>query len=77
MKEYCREILEAAYLYIDGEGLTEAQRLTIEEHLMECAPCFDRVGVEREVVTIIARLRGSTRCPDHVKHRIANLLDEA
>ena len=78
MKEPCREVLARAYLFLDGEGLTDVERLEIETHLSDCGPCFEAYGVEREVVTvIIARLRGVTPCPAALKQRILLLLDEA
>lgn len=78
MKHHCKEVLERAYLYLDGEGLTEAQRIDIETHLEDCGPCLESYGVEREIVTvIIARLRGAQRCPDALKQRISTALEEA
>ena len=78
MSHHCKEVLEQAYLYLDGEGLTAAQRVSIETHLEECGPCLEAYGVEREVVTvIIARLRGCTPCPAELKQRISVALDDA
>ena len=78
MSHDCKEVLERAYLYLDGEGLTEVQRIEIETHLEECGPCLEAYGVEREVVTvIIARLRGAHRCPDALKERISLALKDA
>jgi mycothiol system anti-sigma-R factor len=76
VKQRCRETLERVYLFLDGEGLTEAERIEIEEHLEDCPPCFDRYGVEIEVKTIVARLRGAHRCPDALRSRIAALLQK-
>ena len=78
MSHHCKEVLEQAYLYLDGEGLTEVQRIEIEAHLEECGPCLEAYGVEREVVTvIIARLRGAVACPDSLKRRISTALEDA
>lgn len=78
MSHHCQEVLKQAYLYLDGEGLTEAQRIEIETHLEECGPCLEAYGVEREVVTvIIARLRGADRCPETLKQRIFLALEQA
>ena len=78
MSHHCKEVLTQAYLYLDGEGLTEVQRIEIETHLEECGPCLEAYGVEREVVTVmIARLRGSTLCPQSLKERISLALDDA
>ena len=77
MKERCRETLERAYLFLDGEVLDDHQRLEISHHLEECAPCYERYGVEREVATLIARLRGSTRCPEELRTRVRALIEDA
>lgn len=82
MSERCKEIFadayRRAYMLLDGEGLTEVERVEIEAHLEECGPCLERVGVEREVISVvIARLRGSTRCPEALKQRISALLEQA
>jgi mycothiol system anti-sigma-R factor len=77
MKERCRETLERVYLFLDGEVLSETERYEIKVHLEECPPCYEQYGVEREIQQkIISRLRGTTPCPDHLKSRIANLLEE-
>ena len=77
MKEVCREYLARAYLYLDGEVLSEAERTEIQVHLEECGPCLERYGVERELVAVMARLRTATRCPDALKNRIAGLLENS
>ncbi len=78
MKERCKETLQRVYLFLDGEMLSESERLEIEVHLEECPPCFESYGLEREVQRmIVSRLRGTTPCPEHLKSRIANLLDES
>ena len=77
MKEHCREILARAYLFLDGEGLSQSERIEIEAHLEECAPCLERFDLQTEVRSIIYRIGGSTPCPDALKNRIANLLEQA
>ncbi|HWC15083.1 MAG TPA: zf-HC2 domain-containing protein [Actinomycetota bacterium] len=82
MSERCKEIFEnayqRAYMLLDGEGLSEAERIEIETHLEECGPCLERVGVEREVISVvITRLRGATPCPEALKQRIFSLLEDA
>ena len=76
MKEKCRETLQMAYLYLDGEGLTIEQRTEIQVHLEDCRPCLERYGLETEITTIVARLKGHSHCPDELKARISRLLDE-
>ncbi len=77
MKQICRETLERAYLLIDGEPLAEEEAVSIRAHLEECSPCYERYGLEVEVKAVISRLRGSQRCPEELKHRIAGLIEEA
>jgi mycothiol system anti-sigma-R factor len=76
MKERCRETLERAYLFLDGELLSVTERHEIRQHLEDCAPCFERVGLEGEVHRIVARLRGSQQCPDSLRTKINSLLDQ-
>jgi mycothiol system anti-sigma-R factor len=70
MKEHCRETLERAYLFLDGEALSDAQRLQIEAHLEECGPCYERYGLQREVMRLVARSRGHEKCPEGLRTRI-------
>ncbi|MDQ3985746.1 MAG: mycothiol system anti-sigma-R factor [Actinomycetota bacterium] len=75
MKEDCRVVLRQAYLYLDGEILSEAERVEIRHHLEECRPCLERYGLEKEVTSLVARLRGKHSCPERVKARIQDLLE--
>ena len=75
MKQRCREVLERAYLFLDGEGLTEADRIEIETHLEECGPCFEHYGLEEHVKAVLARLRGKQTCPETLKVRITALIE--
>ena len=77
MKERCKEVLQRAYLFLDGEVLSEEERTQIQVHLDECAPCLEHYGLEREFVFVTARLRGKTECPQKLKAKIQNLLEEA
>lgn len=77
MKEHCRETLQRAFLYLDGEVLTEAQRREIKEHLEECYPCLERYDVEREVTLLLARLKGHVACPKRLRSRIESIIEEA
>lgn len=73
----CRETLQEAFLYLDGELLSEERRIEISRHLEECRPCLERYGLHREVTVVLARLRGCTRCPDELRSRIIRLFDES
>jgi mycothiol system anti-sigma-R factor len=77
MKEVCRETLERAYLFLDGEILSVTERHQIQVHLEECQPCLERYGLQTEVSVLVARLKGADRCPDGLKKRISELLDRA
>jgi anti-sigma factor (TIGR02949 family) len=72
-KHDCREVLERAQVFLDGEVLDETQRIEIREHLEDCGPCFQRYGVEREVRVIISRLKGSYPCPQELRAKIEAL----
>jgi mycothiol system anti-sigma-R factor len=77
LKEHCRETLEKAFLFLDGEILSAAERREIQVRLEECAPCLERYGMEQEVTTLLARLRGGTQCPDKLRLKIRSLIEEA
>jgi len=77
MNEICRETLERAYLLIDGEPVTEAERAQIQSHLEACEPCYQRYGIEAEVKRLIMRLRGCQPCPDGLRTKITTLLHDA
>ena len=50
----CADVIEAVYLYLDGE-LTGENVDLIRHHLDECSPCLREYGIEREVKVLIAR----------------------
>ncbi|MDP9067219.1 MAG: zf-HC2 domain-containing protein [Actinomycetota bacterium] len=77
MNEVCRETLQRAYLFLDGEVLSETERFDIQVHLEECTPCLERYGLEQELFSLMARLRTANPCPDGLKTRIATLLEQA
>jgi mycothiol system anti-sigma-R factor len=76
LKERCRDAIEQAYLYLDGEVLSSDERRRIEIHLQECHPCFERFGLEQEVTEIVTRLRGRAECPQSLRIRITTLFRE-
>ena len=77
MKDECRQAIAQAYLFIDGEVLTVEERFVVRQHLQDCAPCFERVGLDAEVTHLIARLKGTERCPGKLKERIQSLLESS
>lgn len=70
---HCREVLERAQVFLDGEVLDDVQRIEIREHLEACGPCFQRYGLEREVRVIISRLKGCSPCPSELRAKIESL----
>jgi mycothiol system anti-sigma-R factor len=73
MKRVCKETLQRAYLFLDGEVLSESERVEIREHLEACRPCYERYGLEAEITALVAGLRNSQRCPDALRSRITAL----
>lgn len=74
MKEHCRKVLEHVYLFLDGEVLSEVERLEIEAHLEECEPCYEYYGVRSEVTSVVSRLKGYDPCPDELRSRVEGIL---
>jgi mycothiol system anti-sigma-R factor len=77
MKEQCKRMLERAILIIDGEEISYQERVEIETHLRDCEPCFERHGLDVEVKALIVRLRGTTTCPEGLKNKVSQILEEA
>lgn len=75
MKDECKKAIAQAYLFLDGEGLSEDERTDIQRHLHECAPCYERVGLDKEVTALSSRLKGTTTCPKDLKAKISALLE--
>lgn len=75
MKETCRETLQRAYLYLDGEMLSVTERREIEVHLEECAPCLERYGLDKEVTHLLHRLRTNCQCPDELRTKIRGIIE--
>jgi mycothiol system anti-sigma-R factor len=74
MKDDCRKTLHRAYLFLDGELLSEAERVEVWTHLEACSPCYERYGLDETVTAVVARLKGCQRCPDHLRARITSML---
>ena len=65
----CSEVLEAVYLYLDGEqdgGAHDQVRI----HLDECAPCLRQYGLEQAVKSLVARSCGRDHAPSELKDRV-------
>lgn len=50
----CSEVLDAVYLYLDGEDEPHA-REHVRIHLDECSPCLRKYGLEQAVKALVAR----------------------
>jgi len=61
----CSDVIEAVYLYIDGE-LSEEGINNIRDHLDECSPCLREYGIEQDVKALIARCCSET-APDTLR----------
>jgi mycothiol system anti-sigma-R factor len=75
MKDTCRAALERAYLFLDGEVLTEHERVEIQVHLEECQPCYESFGLEKEFTLILSRLSRRDQCPEGLKRKIWDRLE--
>ena len=53
MDDGCRQVLRELEMYLDGEDTAELHA-TMERHLSDCPPCFDRAEFQREVRLLIA-----------------------
>jgi mycothiol system anti-sigma-R factor len=62
----CRDVLEAVYVYLDGE-VDPDQKHLIRVHLDECSPCLREFGVEQEVKILVARGCGGERAPESLR----------
>ena len=69
----CADVIDAVYLYIDGELEHEAID-DIRNHLEECTPCLREYGVEREVKQLIARSCKET-APDSLRESVIARLE--
>ena len=65
----CRDVIEAVYLYLDGE-MAEDDCHHIREHLDECSPCLRQFGVEQEIKALIARKCGCETAPGDLRLRV-------
>ena len=65
----CTEVLDAVYLYLDGEQ-DAAARQRVRVHLDECSPCLRQYGLEQAVKALVARCCGSDCAPTDLKARV-------
>ncbi|TAL18259.1 MAG: mycothiol system anti-sigma-R factor [Frankiales bacterium] len=65
----CSEVLEAVYLYLDGEDDAHTHE-HVRIHLDECAPCLRQYGLEQAVKSLVARCCGSDPAPTDLRERV-------
>jgi len=65
----CSEVLEAVYLYLDGEQ-DASHRDAVRVHLDECSPCLRQYGLEQAVKSLVARSCGSDPTPSNLRDRV-------
>jgi mycothiol system anti-sigma-R factor len=71
----CSEVLEAVYVYLDGEqGTHEHDKVRI--HLDECAPCLRQYGLEQAVKALVARCCGGDHAPDDLRSRVLTRIQQ-
>ena len=71
----CSEVLEAVYLYLDGEAESHDQE-HVRIHLDECAPCLRQYGLEQAVKSLVARCCGSDPVPSDLRERVLVRIQE-
>lgn len=69
----CSDVVEAVYLYIDGELSAEVID-NIQSHLDDCSPCLREYGIEQDVKALIARSCCET-APDALRASIVARLE--
>jgi mycothiol system anti-sigma-R factor len=65
----CRQVLDAVYVYLDGEA-DDARANLVRSHLDDCVACLRAYGLEREVKLLVARCCGSDRAPDELRVKV-------
>jgi mycothiol system anti-sigma-R factor len=65
----CREVLEAVYVYLDGEA-DSLTRKKIAVHLDECGPCLRQYGLEQAVKSLVARCCRGDHAPDGLRVKV-------
>ncbi len=65
----CSEVLEAVYLYLDGEQ-DQHSHAKVRIHLDECSPCLRQYGLEQAVKALVARCCGSDPVPMDLRDRV-------
>ena len=71
----CSEVLEAVYLYLDGEQDSDGHD-KVRIHLDECAPCLREYGLEQAVMALVARCCGGDAAPVELRARVLTRIQQ-
>ena len=72
MDDGCRQVLRELELFLDGEDAADLHA-TMDQHLSDCGPCFDRAEFQREVRLLIAS-KCTDRAPEGLMERVRSHL---
>ena len=65
----CREVLAELWLFLDNE-CDQQRRELLRQHLDDCAPCLEELGVEEQLKALLARKCGGDHAPDRLRERL-------
>ncbi|MCH9816412.1 MAG: mycothiol system anti-sigma-R factor [Actinomycetia bacterium] len=65
----CSEVLDQVYEYLDGE-MNQADIDRVKQHLDDCSPCLDEVGLADAVRQLVAKSCACKPAPEQLKQDI-------
>ena len=69
----CDDALHELYRFLDGE-LTDLTRASIQRHLEDCPPCWEKYDFEAELKAVVQRKCQET-VPMHLVERIRIIIE--
>ena len=72
---HCREVIERAFLYIDGE-MPEEDCAAFRRHLELCARCLDHIDFEVEIKRVVRSKCSESGAPEILVQRVRAFLRE-
>ena len=69
LKQLCREVLDRAYEYLDGE-LDALDCDRIREHLLDCAPCMREYADSEHLKALVRRSCGCDAAPVELRAKV-------
>jgi len=73
-EDHCQKLVGSLYQLLDGE-VTEDQVQFLSEHLAECGPCLERLGVEMHFTLLVrSRCQYEAPCPTQLIVNIKSAL---